>query len=221
MQGCVNWLASQVATLQNTGMTSKNRLSTLGLGHLRQEQQFETQLHGNQLRFNTTWGLFSPRQIDEGSSLLLSLLELNSGEVVLDMGCGYGALGLAIAKAKPDAQVHMVDRDYLAIEYAQKNAALNDIGNTKIYTSDALSNVPADLPLTLMVSNLPAKVGNELFYISFCDAYDRLQPGGRIVVVTINGLRQFIKRSFNEVFGNYKKIKQSTSYTISSAFKDS
>ena len=70
-----------------------------------------------------------------------------------------------------------------------------------------------------MISNLPAKVGNELFYITFCDAYDRLQPGGRIVVVTINGLRQFIKRSFTEVFGNYKKVKQGASYTISSASK--
>ncbi len=219
MQGTANWLASQVARLQNTGMTTENRLNTLGLGHLRAEQQFESDLLGNQLRFNTTWGLFSPRQIDEGSSLLLSLLDLGSDEVVLDMGCGYGALGLAIAKAKPDAQVHMVDRDYLAIEYAQKNAELNNIKNVSVYTSDALSNVASDLPLTLMISNLPAKVGNELFYISFCDAYDRLQPGGRIVVVTINGLRQFIKRSFTEVFGNYKKIKQSTSYTISSALK--
>ena len=209
-----------MATLQNTGMTSVNRLNTLGLGHLRQEQQIETELLGKQLRFNTTWGLFSPRQIDEGSRLLLSLLDLHNDEVVLDMGCGYGPLGLSIAKARTDAQVHLVDRDYLAIEYTRKNAALNAIENTSIYTSDALSMVPADLPLTLMVSNLPAKVGNELFYISFCDAYDRLQPGGRIVVVTINGLRQFIKRAFTEVFGNYKKVKQSASYTISSAFKE-
>ncbi len=219
MHGLTIWLASQVVTLHTKDMTSENRLNTIGLGHLRAEQQFQADLLGNQLQFNTTWGLFSPRQIDEGSSLLLSLLDLNSDEVVLDMGCGYGALGLAIAKAKPDSKVHMVDRDYLAIEYAKKNAELNGIGNVSVYTSDALSEVPTDLPLTLMISNLPAKVGNELFYISFCDAYDRLQPGGRIVVVTINGLRQFIKRSFTEVFGNYKKIKQSTGYTISSALK--
>ena len=200
-------------------MTSEKRLNTLGLGHLRQEQQFETELLGNQMRFNTTWGLFSPRQVDDGSRLLLSLLELDSHEVVLDMGCGYGPIGLSIAKARPDSQVHLVDRDYLAVEYAKKNAALNGVTNASVYTSDALSEVPADLPLTLMISNLPAKVGNELFYIAFCDAYDRLQPGGRIVVVTINGLRQFIKRSFTEVFGNYKKVKQGASYTISSASK--
>jgi len=200
-------------------MTSENRLNALGLSHLRQEQQFETELLGQALQFKASWGLFSPRQIDDGSKLLLTHLELEDNDVVLDMGCGYGALGLAIAKARPSTQVHMVDRDFLAIEYAQTNAELNGISNATIYESDALSKVPAHLPLTLMVSNLPAKVGNELFTIAFCDAYDRLQPGGRIVVVTINGLRQFIKRSFTEVFGNYKKIKQGASYTISSAYK--
>jgi 16S rRNA G1207 methylase RsmC len=202
-------------------MQSESRLKALGLEHLRQDQQIETSLLGESLQFVSTWGLFSPRQIDEGTELLLSLLELQDNEQVLDMGCGYGPIGLSIAKAQPSAQVHLVDRDYLAIEYTKRNAARNNITNFAAYESNAFSNVPLDLPLTLVMSNLPAKVGNELFYTAFCDAYDRLQPGGRIMVVTINGLRQFIKRTFIEVFGNYKKIKQSKSYAVSIAFKDS
>ncbi len=202
-------------------MQSDSRLKALGLAHLREDQHIETNLLGVPMQFVTTWGLFSPRQIDEGTELLLSLLDLQTDERVLDMGCGYGPIGLAIAKAAPGAQVQMVDRDYLAVEYTQRNAKRNKITNVSAYASNALSNVPLDQPLTLVVSNLPAKVGNELFYTAFCDAYDRMQPGGRIVVVTINGLRQFIKRAFTDVFGNYKKLKQSKGYAVSIAFKES
>jgi len=86
--------------------------------------------------------------------------------------------------------------------------------------SNGFSAVPLDLPLSLVVSNLPAKVGNEFFQITFDDARRRMQPGARIVVVTINGLRSFIKRSFTEVFGNYQKLKQGKTYTVSMAVLD-
>ena len=105
------------------------------------------------------------------------------------------------------------------MEYAQLNARNNGLGNTEIYLSNGLVAVPADLPVTLVVSNLPAKVGNELYHIAFHDAYQRMQPGARIVVVTINGLRHFIKRAFSDKFGNYTKLKQGKSYTVSLAVK--
>ncbi len=187
---------------------------------LRQDQTFRSELLGASLQFNTTWGLFSPRAIDDGTLMLLDHLQVSSDEVALDLGCGYGPLGLAIASSCPNGSVHMVDRDYIAIEYASKNAKLNNISNAQVYLSNGLSQVPANLPLTLVVSNLPAKVGNEMFYIMFDDAHQRMVPGATIVVVTINGLRQFIKRSFNEVFGNYKKLKQGKSYTISMATRN-
>jgi len=185
----------------------------------RQDHKFSAELLGKPLQFQTTWGLFSPRAIDDGSLLLLDHLEVSHDEIALDMGCGYGPLGLAIAAQCCDGQVHLVDKDYVAVDYAEANAARNGLVNTHVYLSNGFSAVPKDLPLTLVVSNLPAKVGNEMFYISFYDAYERMQPGARIVVVTINGLRQFVKRAFGDVFGNYKKLKQGKSYTISMATK--
>ncbi|MGO3889062.1 MAG: methyltransferase, partial [Psychrobacter sp.] len=71
-----------------------------------------------------------------------------------------------------------------------------------------------------VMSNLPAKVGKEQHYLYFLDAYERMRTGGRFYVVTINGLRQFVKRSFTEVFGNSDKIKQGKTYTITMATKD-
>ncbi len=186
----------------------------------RQDHRLSAELLGKPLQFNTTWGLFSPRAIDEGSLLLLDHLDVKRDEVALDMGCGYGPLGLAIAAQCPEGIVHLVDKDFVAVDYARDNATRNGLANTQVYLSNGFSAVPQELPLSLMVSNLPAKVGNEMFYISFFDAYQRMQPGARIVVVTINGLRQFVKRAFGDVFGNYKKLKQGKSYTISMATKD-
>jgi 16S rRNA G1207 methylase RsmC len=76
-----------------------------------------------------------------------------------------------------------------------------------------------DKKFDLVASNIPAKVGNELMTLFFSDAYRQLKADGRIVVVTINGLRSYIKRTFNEIFGNYKKLKQGKNYTVSMASK--
>ena len=192
----------------------------MSIEHLRKDLIINTELVGQPMCFHTTWGLFSPRAIDEGTLLLLQHLDVRDDDVTLDMGCGYGPLGLSIAQRSRNGTVHLVDKDFLAVEYTQANAQRNGLTNAQSYLSNGFSHVPKDLPLSLVVSNLPAKVGNEFFQIMFHDARERMVPGARIVVVTINGLRDFIKRSFNETFGNYKKIKQGKSYTISMAVRE-
>lgn len=189
----------------------------MSVEHLRKDLSFEATLAGSHLRFASTWGLFSPRGIDEGSALLLDHLLVKDSDVALDMGCGYGPLGLSIASQARNGRVQMVDKDFLAVDYANSNATLNGLENASAYLSNGFSHVDRDERFTLVVSNLPAKVGNEFFQILFHDARMHMLPGARIVVVTINGLRGFIKRSFIDGFGNYTKVKQGRSYTISMA----
>ena len=69
------------------------------------------------------------------------------------------------------------------------------------------------------VTNIPAKVGNELLSLFLIDAWKHLEPGGHFYVVTITGIRKYIERSFKEVFGNYKKIKQGKTYTVAMTIK--
>ena len=187
------------------------------LAKLRQDLNIEANLLGNSMQFNTTWGLFSPRGIDEGTLMLLDHLDVATDETALDFGCGYGPLGLAIAKAAPKGSVQLIDKDFVAIDYTNKNAQANVLSNAKGYLSNALAHVPTDQSFSLIVSNLPAKTGNELYWLAFNDAKQRMKPGGKIVVVTINGLRAYMKRSFTDIFGNYKKLKQGKTYTISQA----
>lgn len=188
------------------------------LARLREDIVFETHLLGRAMTFHSTWGIFSPRAIDEGTLLLLDHLDISESDNCLDMGCGYGPLGLAMAAQAPLGKTHLVDKDYVAVEFSQKNARVNDLQNVEIYLSNGFSAVPIDSRFQVIVSNLPAKAGKELFYLYFHDALARMDSGAAFYVVTINGLRQFIKRSFNEVFGNYKKLKQGKNYTISVAF---
>lgn len=187
---------------------------------LRQDIAFEATLCGNRMRLRSTWGLFSPRGIDDGSRLLIEHLDIEDNGVSLDLGCGYGAIGLAIAKSTPNGTVHMVDKDFVALEYARRNAELNCIANVEIYPSNGFGSVQRSARFDNVVSNLPAKVGKELFYIFLCDARDHLKDGGQLVVVTIAGLKEFIKRNFKEVFGNYKKIKQGRSHIVARAVKE-
>ena len=169
------------------------------------------------MEFHSTWGIFSPREIDKGTQLLLDHIEIDRSDTCIDLGCGYGPLGLAMAAEADLGRVHLIDKDFVAIDYTQKNARLNQLDNVEVYLSNGFSAVPEDARFDVVVSNLPAKAGKELFYLYFYDALARMQPGSRIYVVTINGLRQFIKRVFGEVFGNYSKLKQGKDYTVSMA----
>ncbi len=178
---------------------------------------FSDTLLGHRLEFHTTWGLFSPRGIDEGTRLLLDHIEVHPDDRAIDLGCGYGPIGLAIARTAARGSCLMVDKDFVAVDYANANARRNAINNARAMLSDGLSHVPREQTFSLAATNLPAKTSKEHYYLFFHDIFERLEPGGRFYVVVISGLRQFIARAFEETFGNHRKIKQGRQYTVALA----
>ena len=189
------------------------------IAKLKKDIVLDIELFDSKLKLHTRWGTFSPRAIDDGTKLLMKYFSADVDDVCLDLGCGYGPIGLALAKHCSKGEVHMVDKDFVSVELANYNAKLNNIDNAKAYLSDAFLQVPSDVKFNQIVSNIPAKVGREQLSIILYDALDALKPGGVITVVTINGLKDFIKNNFKSVFGNYKKIKQGQKYVISQAIK--
>lgn len=185
---------------------------------IRQPLKITTELSGINLKFETSFGVFSPKEIDEGTRLLLNYLNIEPHYDCLDLGCGYGPIGIWMAKKAPQGKTILLDKDFVAINHAQDNIRLNNVNNASAILSNGLSEL-TDEKFDLIVSNIPAKVGNDMLYLFLYDALHHLKPGGHFVVVTVNGLRHFCKRTFNEVFNNYKKIKQGKSYTISCAQK--
>lgn len=186
---------------------------------LRRDIVFSDTLRGESLTFHTTWGLFSPRAVDDGSRLLLEHVEVNPGDDCLDVGCGYGVLGLTLARLAPRGSTCLVDKDFVAVDYSARNARVNGIGNCEAFLSNGFSAV-GGRRFDLIVSNLPAKVGKEMLYLYLYDALAHLRIGGRFYVVTISGLRRFIERGFKEVFGNYDKVKQGRDYTVALAVRE-
>ena len=193
-------------------------LSAERIAALRQDLEFDDELLGRRLRFRTTWGLFSPRHIDAGSHLLLEHLQVAQDEIALDLGCGYGAIGLALAQAAPQGSCLLVDKDFVAVEYARRNAALNGIANATALLSNGFDQVGAT-GFSLVVSNLPAKSSNEQYALFFHDAWHCLRPGGRLVVVSLSGIREFVARNLRDVFDNYDKVKQGKVYTVAAGVR--
>lgn len=192
--------------------------STDNIASLREDIVFRARLRDRELELHSTWGLFSPRGVDEGSRLLLQHVLVDAAADCLDLGCGYGAIGLTLASLAPRGRTCLVDKDFVAVEYARKNARLNRLDNVEVLLSNGFQGV-GDRRFDVVASNVPAKVGKELLWILLHDARAHLKPGGRLYVVTITGLRRFMQRYLDEVFGNYQKLKQGKAYTVAMAEK--
>lgn len=186
----------------------------------RKDIHFKQDVLGRPFEFYTTWGIFSPEKLDDGSLMLLDYIDFKSDDTSIDLGCGYGVLGMTAARECPDGQHLLIDKDFVAVEYARLNCQKNQLTNTRVQLSNGFNQVDNNPTFSLVMSNLPAKVGKEQHYLYLLDAYQRMTAGGRFYVVTINGLRQFMKRAFTEVFGNAEKVKQGKTYTITMATKE-
>lgn len=132
--------------------------------------------------------LFSTAEVDAGSRLLLrSLIEPGHAYTkVLDVGCGYGPLGLMLAASSGDVAVHMVDRDALAVRYAQVNTSLNGLAATAS-GSLAYDDV-SDRDFDLIVANIPGKAGLEALRSFVLDARFHLAPDGTAAIVVVQPL---------------------------------
>jgi len=184
------------------------------LDEYRQDIKFTETLCDQTLNFTTTWGIFSPREIDDGTQLLMKFLKVNDDDDCFDLGCGYGPIGLTLAKLAPNGETLLVDKDFMAVEYSNKNAKLNNIENAKAILSNGFQHVDPSKRFNVIVSNVPAKVGKEMMSLMLHDAHQHLKADGKLYLVTVNGLRLYMKRNLKEIFGNYKKVKQGKAYTI-------
>jgi 16S rRNA G1207 methylase RsmC len=187
---------------------------------LREDLLISVAIHGRPMRFRSTWGLFSPRALDGGTSLLLEHFSADAHHYNLDIGCGYGPIGLALAADAPKGHTTLVDRDFLAVEYARSNAQLNGLANVTCQLGHGLVGLPSEARFDNIVSNLPAKTGGEMLSVLLYDAWRHLRPGGRLCVVTVTGLRRFIERHMKQRFGNYDKLKQNPGHTVALAVRE-
>lgn len=191
------------------------------LDSLRADIEFDATLRGHDLHFRSTWGIFSPREVDAGTQLLIDRIDVNPTDDCLDLGCGYGPIGVTLARLAPEGQTLLVDKDFVALDYARANIEANATTNAEVLSSNGLDAVPPEREFDLVGSNVPAKVGNELITLFVADSWARLRPGGRLYLVTLTGMRKFVRRVIEQQCGDYEKVKQGPVYTLHRAVRAS
>ncbi|WP_461201262.1 class I SAM-dependent methyltransferase [Anoxybacillus sp. TBDG-1] len=144
--------------------------------------QWTYTLRGHQFLFTVDQGVFSKKEIDFGSRLLIeTFMEPDVCGNILDVGCGYGPIGLALAKDFPHRTVHMIDVNERAIELAKKNKQQNGIENARIYISNLFQRVEG--MFAAIVTNPPIRAGKAVVHSIFEQSANYLLSGGQLWVV--------------------------------------
>ncbi|MGE3856051.1 MAG: methyltransferase [Dehalococcoidia bacterium] len=161
---------------------------------------------GRRLVFATSLDLFSSHQVDVGSRLLLRTLDPvlaarpaeAPGARILDVGCGYGALGVTLAASPGAAGAHLVDRDALGVDFALENARRNGLED-RVTAAPGLGfdAVPEGARYDLVVSNVPGKAGEAVIASMLLGALGVLAPGGLVAVVVIEPIREPVAASLD------------------------
>lgn len=178
-----------------------------------QRRLIEGTLRGHRLKFVTDTSVFSRKKLDFGTVLLAETVDIPPNARVLDLGCGYGPLGVAIAKSQPNCWVVMVDINKRAVELARESLRLNDVVNAEVFQSDGYEKVRGQFDV--IVSNPPYRAGKKVVYSLFEESINYLQSGGSLYIVIRKkqGGESAIKK-LTEVFGNCEKVQKKGGYWI-------
>lgn len=145
-------------------------------------RSINTELRGKSLRFTSDAGVFSKGDIDYGSRVLIEAMVIPDGAGVLDVGCGYGPIGISAAYLAPKGHVTMIDINSRAVELARENAQHNGIRNVTVMQSDVLSAVHGR-KFDVILTNPPIRAGKAVVHQIFEQAYDHLHEGGSLWIV--------------------------------------
>lgn len=178
-------------------------------------------IDGVKLKFETLPDLFSPKKLDNGTkSLLEAIKEIKPDyQNALDWGCGWGAIGVYLAKSHPNAHVVAIDSDIAAIKTTQANSDINSTNNLDVVLSHGFGEVDKNLKFDLIASNPPTHRGREVVEDMIAQSFDRLQNDGVILIVVEARLKPWISKQLNKVFGEHKIVSRSNKHVVLSSAK--
>jgi 16S rRNA (guanine1207-N2)-methyltransferase len=136
---------------------------------------------GHELALTSGSGVFAQGRLDIGTAVLFRETEPPAGGTLLDLGCGYGVIGCALAVVAPRARVWGVDVNERAVLLANENAA--SLGVDDRFTAVTPGGVPADVQFDEIWSNPPIRIGKDALHELLLTWLPRLRPGGRAVMV--------------------------------------
>jgi len=171
-------------------------------------------IRGHPFVFRTDAGVFSKARVDRGTELLLEALDLGPCELILDLGCGYGILGIAAARWSEGGQVILTDVNERAVCLSRANLAANGIRNAEVRLGPLYEPVEG-LSFDHIVSNPPIRAGRSTVDRIVAEAPAHLLPGGSLWLVArtrqgADGLRSRMEAAF----GNAVVVKRGSGYKV-------
>lgn len=184
-------------------------------------EKWETTINGKKFTYTTDSGVFSKNNIDVGSEVLMTTAEtvdFPKGNL-LDIGCGYGPVGIYLAKAFPNRLIEMIDVNERAIDLAQLNAKENEASNVQIYSSNLFAEVE-NKKFAGIISNPPIRAGKTVVHEILEKSHDYLVEGGYLLIVIQKKQgAPSAKKKMQEVFGKVERINLEKGYWILAAQK--
>ncbi|WLR50952.1 class I SAM-dependent methyltransferase [Bacillus tianshenii] len=186
----------------------------------REPFSFSYQLRGFTFTFHSDRGVFSKQEVDFGSRLLIELFEEPSisGEL-LDIGCGYGPVGLALAKSFPARNIVMSDINERAIELAKQNAEENQVSNVEVFPSDVFSEMQGR-KFAAILTNPPIRAGKQVVHQIFEEAFGYLEEQGElwVVIQKKQGAPSALEK-LEKIYSEVEVLKKKKGYYIIRAIK--
>lgn len=179
-------------------------------------ETWQTEIAGKKFTYTTDSGVFSKNNIDVGSEVLMTTAEtvdFPKGNL-LDIGCGYGPIGIYLGKAFSNRKIEMVDINERAIDLAQLNAKENGVSNVQIYQSNLFEEVE-NKEFAGIISNPPIRAGKTVVHEILEKSHDYLVEGGYLLIVIQKKQgAPSAKKKMLEVFGNVERINLEKGYWI-------
>jgi len=185
-----------------------------------QRQKHQTQVRGLDLQFVTDAGVFSKSGVDYGSRVLIEALALPAGAKVLDVGCGYGAIGITVAKLSPSSSITMIDINERAVVLARENAGLNGVEKAvEVIQSDLYEQVQGR-QFDTIITNPPIRAGKAVVHRIFEEGYQLLKAGGSMwVVIQKKQGAPSTEAKLVSLFGDVEEVTKDKGYRIFRAIK--
>lgn len=181
------------------------------------ERVIDYQVTGIDLKFTTDAGVFSKTRVDYGSGVLIKeMANIDFPQNnILDVGTGYGPIGLFAAKFWPNQTVDMVDINKRGLALAKENAAVNEIKNVNIYKSNVYDKVPDESKFGLIVTNPPIRAGKSVVSNILSGAKSHLvQNGVLLVVIQKKQGEPSARKLLVKTFGNCVIVKRDKGYYV-------
>lgn len=171
-------------------------------------------LRGKSLAFLTSSSVFSKKRIDAGTHLLIEEMVLPEAGTVLDVGCGYGAVGIAAATFNPKLRVVMTDVNQRAVQLARRNLEINKVLNAEVRHGYLYEPVK-DLVFDCIVTNPPVSAGIETIKAMITQAPQVMASNAAFQMVIRSKIgAKTLPAIFNKTFGECKVLARKSGYRV-------